>query len=154
MKKLLLAVLLLLTHISLFSQTFNDGKILRPGNISVAINPVLENKLPGVYFRGGYGIVKSKRKMDISFYAGAHALKNYGLDVGLAAGFTLNTHMTFFTGLDADLNFNINHDRFFWLPLGLKIYLSPRTRFILEGDLPLVEFAPGIVGGGFAFYLD
>ena len=180
MKNFLFLLFISAIQFPLFSQTYNDGKILRPGKFTAGINPVLEKKLPGVYFRGGYGIVrrmdmnvkygvfegadyvgadlewylKSNRNMDVSVYAGAHGLKNYGLDGGLAAGFTINTRLTLFAGLDADFNFNINNDRFFWLPLGMKIYLSPRMRFILEGDLPLVEFAPGIFGGGFSFALN
>lgn len=172
-------ILLFFLPMAVFAQTFNDGKILKRGNFSAGVNPVIENKLPGVYVRGGYGLkrnvdlnvkygvfegadyvgadigwyLKGKRHSDFSLYAGAHGLRNYGLDAGLSAGFTLSSYVTIFSGLDADLNFNVNLDHFVWLPLGLKIYLSPRMRFILEGDLPLVEFAPGILGGGFSFYI-
>jgi hypothetical protein len=177
MKSFLLSIFLLFTSLCAFSQTFSDGKILRPGHFSVGLNPVLEQTLPGIYVRGGYGInrhlnlnakfgafegkdyagadlewiVKSNRKMDISCRVGAHAISDLGLDAGLAAGFTLNTHATFFSGLDLDFNFNMNHDRFFWVPLGLKFFISPSLRLILEADIPVVEFAPSIFGGGLVF---
>jgi len=177
MKKYLFFLFLLSSNIATFSQSYSDGTLLRPGYFSGAINPVLENKLPGVYVRGSYGIsrkmglnmkygvfegadyvgadlewqLRSNNRMDMSLITGAHALKNFGLDIGLAAGFPVNTHTTLYSGLDFDFNFNINYDRFFWLPLGVKIYLSRNARFIIEADIPLVDFAPTVFGGGFSY---
>jgi hypothetical protein len=179
MKKLLLATGIFLTSIVVYSQSFNTGEILQPRYFSAGINPVLEDKHPGIYFHGGYGISKQldfnfkygffsgpdylgadlewglrkAKRMNLSLVTGAHVKKYFGLDLGLAASFPVSFTTSIFSGIDADFNFNLNNDRFFWLPLGVEVRLSKRASFLLEADIPLVDFAAGIFGGGVVFYL-
>ena len=67
MKKLLLAFAMFLVSIALFSQSFNTGEILKPGQFFAGINPVLVDKGLGVYLHGGYGIAK---RIDFDFRYG------------------------------------------------------------------------------------
>ncbi len=163
---------------SLFSQSFNTGEILKPNNFSAGINPVIMNNTVGVYFHGGYGIAKqvdlalkygifqdykyigadlewglrSNNRMNLSLLTGAHSGSYFGLDLGIAVSFLISGNATLFTGVDSDFNFNLNNDRFFWLPLGIEVKWRRAVSIILEADVPLVDFAPGIFGGGMAFY--
>ncbi|MCB8995545.1 MAG: hypothetical protein H6538_08050 [Bacteroidales bacterium] len=180
MKKILIACTLIFSSFLLYSQSFNSGEILKPGHISAGINPVLVNNGLGIYLHGGYGLInkvdlgvrygvfegadyvgadlewgiRSTKRFDISLVTGAHAVKYFGLDLGVAASFYLGPHATLLTGVDGDINFNDNNDRFFWWPVGVQVAMSKRTSFILEVDIPLVDFAPGIFGGGFSFSLN
>jgi hypothetical protein len=180
MKLLLLSLVLIFFSMFSYSQSFNTGETLRAGHFSTGINPVLSNNSLGVYLNGGYGISKqieldlkygifngqdyvgadlewnlrSTNRMDLSIVTGAHSANYYGLDAGLVASFPVSSYVTILSGVDADFNFNMNHDRFFWWPVGVEVNLSKQVSIMLEADIPLVDFAPGIFGGGIVFYLD
>jgi hypothetical protein len=154
--------------------------MLTPKHFSAGLNPVIEDNSFGMYLFGGYGIrnnvdfnvryrylkasnylganlkwgLKKTGKVNISLMTGAHYASYVGLDIGLSACFPVNNSLLIFTGLDSDINFNINFERFFWLPLGIEMNLSPMVSIIVEADVPLVEFAPGVFSGGVLIYIN
>ncbi len=179
MKKLLLLIIFYSSSIVIFSQSFDTGEILKPGQLSAGFNPVLVNNGLGLYLHGGFGIhskldfdikygmferddyvgadlewqVRKTTGMRLSVVTGAHNYKNFALDLGLVASFPVNSKFSFFTGVDGDINFNKNHDHFYWLPVGLEYSLNRMAGLFLEADIPIVDFAPGIFGGGIIFYI-
>ncbi len=163
---------------SLFSQCFNTGEILKPNHFSTGISPLIMNNTVGVYLHGGYGISKQidlalkygifehynyigadmewslrrNNRMNLSLVTGAHSASYLGLDLGMLVSFPVKRNAIFFTGLDSDFNFNLNNDRFFWLPIGIEVNWRKEVSILLEADLPMVDFAPGMLGGGLALY--
>jgi hypothetical protein len=179
MRKFLLAAMLFSLCITASSQSFNTGEILKPGRFAAGINPVLENNSTGIYLHGGYGLKKQidlgfrygffngndyigadlewglrkTPRMNLSLVTGVHKSFDLGLDLGLVASFPLNPYIEIISGLDSDFNFSFNSDFFLWLPFGVEISLHKKISLILEADIPLVEYTPGIIGGGLVIYL-
>ncbi len=179
MKKLFFIALFLSTSLVIYSQSFNTGEILKPGQLSFGLNLVAVNNGLGLYLHGGFGILsevdlemkygmferddyigadlewklRKTSRMNLSVVTGAHTYRNFGLDLGVVASFLLNSKVTFFTGIDADINYNKNHDRFYWLPVGVEINWRKRAGFFMEADIPMADFTPGIFGGGMRFYI-
>ncbi len=180
MNKILLGLVFLSVQFLSYSQSFNNGTILKKGHFSGGVNPIVMNKVYGAYLHCGYGITRNTdfnfkygffdgvdyvgadlewslrrtNRMDASLVTGVHSMGDMGIDIGLVASFPLSSSARIISGLDSDFNFNLNNDLFIWIPIGLEFDLAKNSVLIIEGDLPLTEFAPGIFGGGVIIYFD
>jgi len=178
MKRILFFTIIAFLSLNAFSQTFNTGKLLKSGQFSAGINPVFYEKDLGIFLHGGYGIskkvdlgvkygvfdgsdyigadlewaMKGGKRYALSLITGAHMVNDLGLDAGACISFNLGTSAVFFTGVDADLEFGNDFQHYIWIPLGVELSWKGRMSIILEGDLPMSEWAWNILGGGVAFY--
>ena len=83
---------------------------------------------------------------------GVHNVRDFGLDLGMVISFNAGKYATLFLGFDSDINFDKNDTRNFWIPLGVEINWKKQASIIIEGDIPVSDWAPHIFGGGLMFY--
>ncbi|HYW93989.1 MAG TPA: hypothetical protein VE870_00210 [Bacteroidales bacterium] len=178
MKKALSAVIFVFLSINAFTQVFNSGHILRPGQFTAGMNPVLNDRDGGFYLHGGYGLNKKvdfgmrygilagqdyfgadfewalmqSRTWNVSLITGAHVRRVMGLDGGLVVSYAVAQSATIFAGVDVDLDFYDETEHYTWVPLGVEVYWRRNTSVILEADIPMSDWAWNIFGGGLAFY--
>lgn len=178
MKKNFLLIMMLFLASNLFAQTFNTGKILRPGQFSAGINPVLNEKDLAMFLHGGYGInkkidlavkygifdgedyigadlewsLKNTSRYQLSLITGGHMRNDFGLDAGLCISLPVGSYASVFSGIDLDLEFANETQHYTWVPLGVELSWKNRMSIILEADIPMSEWAWNIFGGGIALY--
>jgi len=121
MKKILFLLMLCGLTASAFSQVFNTAGILKRGQFSAGINPVMNGEELGLFVHGGYGIsenldvaakfgitegydylgadvewsLRNTERLQISLTGGGHVRANFGLDAGASLSFPLlrNTYI-------------------------------------------------------------
>jgi len=162
-----------------FGQIFSTGQTLKPGVISLGIEPaVLVNGNAEfiLFLHGGIGIKKGidfsaragvlgpemyfggdvefalPKRMSLAF--GAHQFGVFGLDGTWNITFPIKNDLRITSGLDLDVNFNTDKTRFLlWLPLSLEIGIKKNMSFIFEAEVGLTDPAYHFIGGGLNFYL-
>lgn len=162
------------------AQVFNSASTLKPGNFAIGLEPVFYDRANnlGLFFHGGAGIkngIDMSVKLgllegvnyfggdfewsllsgnpSVSLVTGAHVWYDFGLDLGLNISFPLRNDVQIYTGFDSDIDFSEPETVFrLWLPIGLELKLNPNVAIIMEGEIPLTDYAFGIFGGGIAFY--
>lgn len=178
MKKLIVFLFILSIPFISWSQVFNTATTLKPGKVSLGLNPVVFNDDFGLFLHGGIGIVNGvdlavhygflnyndyfgadlewrllSGKPSLSLITGAHKIYDSGLDLGLNLSFPIASKFQLYTGLDSDINFGSGHNYSqVWLPIGVEIPLKSKMSFMFEAELPINEDAYSIFGGGLAFY--
>lgn len=179
MKKLPIIICLFCLPLLGFSQVFNTATVLKPGKVSLGIEPVVIEKDLGLFIYGGVGLAPGVDlgvkygflKYDdyfgadlewklmsgipsISLTTGGHVMRDFGLDLGLNISFPITPSASLYSGFDSDINFNkqSNGTQFLpWIPVGIQIKLKPKMAFILEAEIPL-NGAYNIFGGGLNFF--
>jgi hypothetical protein len=151
---------------------------LRPGQISLGINPVLNEKDLAVFLYGGYGIndkvdlslrygifegddyigadlewsLKNEQRYQLSLITGGHMRNDFGLDAGLCLSLPVGSYASIFSGVDLDFEFAGDNQHYTWIPLGVELLWKNSMSIILEADIPASEWAWHIFGGGIAIY--
>ncbi len=176
-RKLSLATILLVSGLFLNAQVFNTAEILKPVKFSLGIAPVYMNENFGVLFMGGVGIksgidfsmkyavleaqdyfgadlewkLLNNKSVDLSLTTGCHNYYDFGLDVSGNASFRIKSDISFYTGLDMDLNFGSDLYIPLWIPVGVEIMLNKTIAFLFEAELPISEPAYPVIDGGLSF---
>ncbi|MFC1501961.1 hypothetical protein ACFL6A_00945 [bacterium] len=183
MKKLAFVLMLVIIPIQLSAQVFGTGQTLKPGRMSLGVNPAAylntNNNDFYLFLHGGIGMSRrmdlgikvgvlgdvtyfgadlewclSRRSPHISISVGAHHYNEFGLDGILNFTFPLGRRMSIYTGLDLDVNFiNGNTTAPFWLFIGSDISIARRIGFLIEAEIGINASAYNIISGGFNFYL-
>lgn len=182
MKKLIFLIALFTLTASLQAQLFNTGRLLKQGTVSLGINPAIysigNSRNTVINIHGGYGLsrfvdvairyivqdgsdyigadfewlIRKGYRMDVSLVTGAHVQDDMGLDGTLCISFPVTDYATLFTGVDVDLELESDIQHYTWLPIGVEVDWRNRVSIILEGDLPMSEWAWNILGGGVIVY--
>jgi hypothetical protein len=178
MKRFFFTLAILALPVLSWSQVFNTATTLKPGKISLGLNPVVYNEDFGLFLHGGIGIVPGvdlalhygfldyddyfgadiewrllSGKPSLSLITGAHKHYDAGLDLGLNLSFPIASKFQLYTGIDTDINFG-HGDSYshVWLPIGVEIPLKTKMSFMFEAEIPLNNYAFSIFGGGISFY--
>jgi len=182
MKKLFLLIAFFSLTLSMQAQVFNTGKLLKQGSFGLGINPAIysigNSRNTVMNIHGGYGLsrfmdvavryivqdgsdyigadfewlIKKGYRMDVSLVTGAHVQDDMGLDGTLCLSFPITDYATFFTGVDVDLELENDLQHYTWLPIGVEVDWRNRVSVILEGDIPMSEWAWSILTGGIMIY--
>ncbi|MGE4289502.1 MAG: hypothetical protein AB7E36_12500 [Salinivirgaceae bacterium] len=177
MMRYLLTFILALTGLIGSSQVFNTSQTLKEGTFSFGIEPLLiasGNSDFMLFGHAGYGLVQGVDLglkvgvfggstyvgadvefafiKNFSISAGAHATGIFGLDATLIGSFPLASNVTFYGGLDADLNFGKDLTLPLWIPLGLEVHLNKNMAFLFEALPGITQSAPHLIGGGVMVY--
>ncbi len=174
MKRLFFITLISLFTISVNAQLFSSTKTLSKGEISLGLHPVIIDGNAGVYLRGtigtaydldvniNIGVLEGDNYIgadikkpiitdfiDMAFKAGIHFWGNdFGFDGALIVDYDIKDDITFFSGIDADLNADSGLSAYFWLPLGFEYNFYPNMTFIGELDLGINDRALNIWQAG------
>lgn len=180
MKKLFIFICLLSLPLLGFSQVFNTATVLKPGKISLGIEPAVIEKDLGLFIHGGIGLAPGVDlgmkygflKYDdyfgadlewklmsgipsISLTTGGHVMRDFGLDLGLNISFPITGSASLYSGFDSDINFYkqpVGTQFLPWIPVGVQIKLKPKMAFMLEAEIPLNNYSYNIFGGGLNFF--
>lgn len=159
------------------AQVFNTSSALKPGNVSLGVEPsVYINGATdfNLFLHGRVGLthnvdfgmklgvmgnevylggdVKFALSKMFSVSAGAHSWGDFGLDGTALLTFPLTIGVKLYTGLDADVVFANNTEIPLWIPLGLKIGIHRNIAFIFESEIRVTQVGSHFLGGGLNFY--
>jgi hypothetical protein len=161
------------------AQVFNTAGVLRPGQFSLGIAPLLfveqDNDL-GLYLTGGVGIVRGmdlalKIRLNgetyiggdvewlllndmprISLSGGMHSNHGVGLDATFNITFPMRS-ASIYSGLDLDINFFHNDTHIpLWVPIGLEVTARRSLGILMEIDIGVNDPAYNMFGIGLAIY--
>ncbi len=179
MRKIVTTSLFLLGFMLAQAQVFNTSGTLKPGRLSVGVEPVLiaEGNTDLILF-GHFGLGLTKNidfaakagflynnqiytgadvefglNRHFSLSAGAHKFGDFGLDLTFLGSWNLTKSAVFYGGFDGDANFP-DGDVYFplWMPVGVDIAINKHTSFILEAEIALTPEAWHMFGGGLSVY--
>ncbi len=101
--------------------------------------------------------------LEVSFTTGVHSWKSMaGFDGTLNITYRKNNKVYFYTGIDADVNYEVQVENgvtnnkaigiHYWVPVGLQIKANRNTDFIIEADVPFQGVDNYAIGAGLNFY--
>lgn len=179
MRKLLIATAILFFATHLHAQTFNDLQKLKPGKISLGIEPAFilnGNNHMFLMLHGALGVtkgvdlglsygtlgaseyfkanVKMARNNNFSLALGVHKYGVYGFDATLLARLPISQSVRLFTGIDSAINiYDDSAHLLLWFPVGMEVGIRKGISLIFDAEIGLTQHAYNIIGLGFNFYL-
>ncbi len=165
-----------------YSQVFGTATVLKPGAVSLGVEPAVVNAGPALFLQGGLGLIRGvefgmeygfqnngnylgadlKWRLysglpRISITTGCHVMGNdFGLDGKFNISFPITHGAGLYTGVDTRLNFIDDPDKDAqlqgWIPVGVEIHIHHRLAFIFEAEIPLNNDSYSIIGGGLKLF--
>jgi len=101
--------------------------------------------------------------LEVSFTTGVHSWKSMaGFDGTINISYRRNKNVYFYTGFDADVNYEVQVDNgvtnnkaigiHYWVPVGLQIKTDENIDLIIEADIPIQGVDNYVIGAGLNFY--
>jgi len=98
-------------------------------------------------------LFREQRRQYFTASTGLHYFYDMGFDLTAIYTYTVSYSFNLAAGLDFDLSFNQDIDRYFWLPLNIGYNIDDRIYLYLEYDLPVSEMSWDILSAGATFVI-